>query len=163
MSTPLDAPAMRGAVRGVVRGAARFAAGGAAVLTVHQGAIWALHEAGVTPWPAYSVAPTPPLGVPHVLSAAFWGGAWWVALAPLVERATGARYWARAAVLGAVPPTLLGAVLTATGRAFPRGRTAPVVLLAAALGVNALWGLAAGALRRRSARRVAAGAASMRW
>lgn len=130
------------------RGAARFVAGAVAVLGVHQAAVWALHRAGVTPWPAYALEPTPPLGVPRVLSAAFWGGAWWVALAPVAERAMGGRYWARAAALGAVPPTVVGALLTVAGRSGPRPAASPVVLLVAALGVNALWGLAAAALRR---------------
>jgi hypothetical protein len=131
----------------------RFAAGAIAVLTVHQGAVWLLHRGGVTPWPAWALDPTAPFGVPRVLSAAAWGGAWWVVLSPMVERATGARHWTRAALLGAVPPTAVGALLTVVGGAFPRGRTSPVVLLVAALGVNALWGLGAAALRRRGARR----------
>ncbi|GJG86904.1 hypothetical protein tb265_20850 [Gemmatimonadetes bacterium T265] len=129
----------------------RFAAGAAAVLTAHQAAVWALHRAGATPWPAYSLAPTWPLGVPQVASAAFWGGAWWAALSPAVERAGGAAaYWRRAAVLGAVPPTAVGALLAAAGRAFPRGDASLAVLLAAGLGVNALWGIAAAALVRLS-------------
>lgn len=127
----------------------RFVAGAGAVLTAHQAAVWTLHRAGITPWVAYSFTPTAPLGVPHVLSAAFWGGVWWVALAPLVERAaTPAGYWTRAATLGAVLPTLVGALLIAAGRGAPRGNTNPAVLLGAGLLVNALWGTAAGALVR---------------
>ncbi len=132
---------------------ARFAAGAGAVLTAHQAAVWALHRAGLVPWAAYSLAPTRPFGVPQVASAAFWGGAWWVALSPAVERAAARRgYWTRAAVLGAVLPTAVGALLVAAGRAFPRDGTRPAVLLAAGLGVNAAWGLAAAALVQRPRR-----------
>ena len=125
----------------------RFAAGATAVLTVHQAAVWALHRAGVVPWIAYATAPTRPLGVPQVLSAAFWGGVWWVALAPAVERAdTRSAYWVRAAALGAVLPTAVGALLVVAGRGAPRGDARPVSLLASGLAVNAVWGLAAAAL-----------------
>ena len=124
--------------------AARFAAGAAGVLTGHQAVVWALHREGVVPWPAYSFAATRPFGVPHVLSAAFWGGVWWVALSPVVERAASpGAYWARAATLGAVLPTAVGALLVATGRGAPRGNARPATLLAAGLGVNAAWGVAA--------------------
>ncbi len=135
---------------GGARAAARFAAGAAGVLTAHQTAVWALHRAGVTPWPAYSLAPTRPLGVPQVASAAFWGGVWWAVLSPAVERA-GARggYWARAAVLGAVPPTAVGAALVAAGHAMPRGGSAGAAGLAVAgLAINALWGVAAAVVAR---------------
>ncbi len=126
---------------------ARFAAGAVGVLTAHQAAVWALHRAGVVPWPAYSVVPTRPFGVPQVLSAAFWGGVWWVALGPVVERAESrAGYAARAAVFGAVLPTAVGAVLVAAGRGAPRGDARPATLLAAGLAVNAAWGLAAAAV-----------------
>jgi hypothetical protein len=120
-----------------------------AVLTIHQGALWLLHRAAIAPWPAYALEPTAPFGVPRVLSAAFWGGVWWMALAPVVERATGWRHWARAALLGAVPPTAVGALLAVTVGTVARGTTAPFVLVGAALGVNALWGLGAAAVRRR--------------
>ena len=133
------------------RGSARFAAGAVGVLTAHQAAVWALHRAGVVPWTAYATAPTRPFGVPQVLSAAFWGGMWWVALAPAVERAaTRSGYWTRAATLGAVLPTAVGAVLVAAGRGAPRGDTKPATLLAAGLAVNAAWGVAAALLLTRA-------------
>lgn len=129
---------------------ARFAAGAAGVLTTHQAAVWAFHRAGLTPWEAYSLAPTRPFGVPAVASAAFWGGVWWAVLSPLVERAgTRRACWTRAALLGAVPPTALGAVIVAAGRPLPRGGSfGSAGLAAASLAINALWGLTATALLR---------------
>jgi hypothetical protein len=142
-----------------VRGAVAFAAGGLAVLTVHQAALWALHRAGWAPWPAYSWAPTRPLGVPAVASAVVWGGVWWAGLDRLVPRDRGARAaLRRAALLGAVLPNAAGALLAAAGRgpaadtlgAAPRGRS-----LAAAVAVNALWGAAAAALAGAATRAAA--------
>ncbi len=131
------------------RAAAAFAAGAAGVLTAHQAALWALHRAGWAPWPAYSLAPTRPLGMPAVVSAAFWGGAWWAALAPLLPRAAGpGAYYGRAALLGATLPNAAGAVLLALGRGQPLGAAAPGAALAAAVLVNGLWGAAAAATLR---------------
>ena len=72
-----------------------FLAGFVAVLVFHQGAAWLLHMltvkaqigAGVfgrVPFP-FNMAPVKPFGVPQVLSWAFWGGVWGVALAFLLR------------------------------------------------------------------------------
>jgi hypothetical protein len=148
---------------GARRAGPAFAAGALAVLTAHQMALWALHRAGWAPWPAYALAPTAPLGVPAVASAAFWGGVWWAGLDRLVPagRGPGPAY-ARAALLGAVLPNAVGALLVAAGRgpllgaaagAVPRGRA-----LASAVVVNALWAVTAAALARGLGRRARAGA-----
>jgi hypothetical protein len=133
------------------------------VLTAHQAVLWALHRAGWAPWPAYSLAPTAPLGVPAVASAAFWGGVWWAALDPLARRAaTPAGASARAALLGAVLPNAAGAVLVALGRgpapAYPFGSAGRARALASAVAVNALWALTAAALARRLRARARGGA-----
>jgi hypothetical protein len=141
--------------RRAARAAAAFAAGAAAVLTVHQAALWALHRAGLAPWPAYATTPTRPLGVPAVLSAAFWGGAWWTVLAPLLPRDRGAgAYYGRALLLGATLPNAVGAALLALGRGgASSGGAAPAVAPAAAVVaavlVNGLWAAAAAAALRR--------------
>jgi hypothetical protein len=129
---------------------AGFAAGAVAVLAAHQAVLLALHARGWAPWPAYSLAPTRPFGVPAVLSAAFWGGAWGVPLALVVRgaRSPGAAC-ARGALFGAVAPNVVGAALLALGRvpAPPAGGAAAA--LASAVVVNACWGLAATALLAR--------------
>ena len=135
-------------------GAVAWCAGAAAVLTAHQAALWALHQAGWAPWPAYVLAPTRPFGVPAVASAAFWGGVWWVTLDPVVRRARTARgAYGRAAGLGAVLPNAVGVLLAAAGHRFPvaaevgAGRT-----LVSAVAVNALWAVTAAALARAARR-----------
>lgn len=145
---------------GVSRPAAAFAAGAVAVLTTHQAVLWALHRAGAAPWPAYSLAPTRPFGVPALASAAFWGGAWWVALARLLPRDSGepqraphaaprAAHYGRAALLGAVLPNVAGALLMAAGRGQSTGGTPPAVAALSAVLVNGAWGVTAAAVLRR--------------
>ncbi len=126
-----------------------FVAGAVAVLTVHQSMLWMLHARGLAPWPAYSRAPTPPFGVPAVLTAAFWGGVWGIPLAAVCRRApTPAAVWVRSAAFGAVAPNAVGAALVASGHSpAPRAGTATTAL-AAAIVVNACWALAAAALMR---------------
>jgi hypothetical protein len=141
------------------RALAGFTAGAASVLTVHQAMLAWLHARGHAPWPAYSTTPTAPLGVPAVASAAFWGGLWGAVLAGrlLREPRRGPAFWGRAAALGAVLPTAVGAALLAAGRGASLAGTPPVRALASALLVNAAWGAATAAglrvlLRRREAR-----------
>lgn len=142
--------------------AAAFAAGALSVATAHQAALWALHRAGWAPWPAYSFAATRPLGVPAVVSAAFWGGVWWAALDPLVRRApTRGAARARAALLGAALPNAIGAALVALGHGARPAPARRAAALASAVAVNALWAVTAAALARRiggGARRGSSGA-----
>src|SRR5207249_8311211 len=49
--------------------------------------------------------PVPPIGVPAVMSLAFWGGVWGIAIWPLLRHAAGAAYWLRALLIGAVGPS----------------------------------------------------------
>ncbi|MBK1662404.1 hypothetical protein [Paracraurococcus ruber] len=73
---------------------AGFVAGFAAVLVFHQGTAFLLHHVGNDipavvsvlgkTNPPFNLAATKPLGVPVVLSQAFWGGVWGMALAALL-------------------------------------------------------------------------------
>jgi hypothetical protein len=53
-----------------------FVAGLVSVLTFHQGTIGLMYLLGFVPNPPYNMAARPPLGVPGVFSASFWGGLW---------------------------------------------------------------------------------------
>jgi len=129
--------------------AVAFAAGFVAVLVFHQGA-WAIYRAaGMAPSPPWNMAPVPPLGVPSVLSAAFWGGLWGIVLAwllPLAAPAMG--YWPAAIVLGALLTSLVALMVVAPlkGRPFAAGWSPKV--WAFALSVNAAWGFGTGLLLR---------------
>ena len=119
-----------------------FAAGFIAVLLFHQGALLILHRAGITPAVPWALAPVPPLGVPAVLSAAFWGGVWgivFVLLSPRLGR--GAGYWVASALFGAVALTLVAwfVVLPLKGLPVGGGFAWPAVIVGPI--VNGAWGL----------------------
>ena len=85
-----------------------FVAGVIGVLVFHQIALWILSLIGVAPPVAYNFStPTAPLGVPVVLSAAFWGGVWAILLSWLLRGRQGAGYWWFATIFGAVVVTLV--------------------------------------------------------
>ena len=68
-----------------------FVAGFLATLIFHQGLVLVLHVLGVLPFGAWDMSPTEPLGVPKVISLAFWGGIWGIVLWLLVRPSRGAR------------------------------------------------------------------------
>ncbi len=65
---------------------AGFIAGFVSVLIFHQLGFLISNELGLTKAQLYSLRPLPPLGVPAILSSAFWGGLWGIAGAYLVPR-----------------------------------------------------------------------------
>ncbi|HZB52092.1 MAG TPA: hypothetical protein VE527_00610, partial [Reyranella sp.] len=68
-----------------------FIAGAVSVLIFHQLGFWISKELGYTPQAViYNMRPLPPLGVPTIVSMAFWGGLWGIVAAFLVPRLPGA-------------------------------------------------------------------------
>lgn len=117
-----------------------FVAGFAATLVFHQGLLEIYYLAGTVSHPAWGMRPAPPFGLPQVISLAFWGGVWGVALALLARALTrsGAR-WLFALVFGAILPTLAAwYVVTPL-----KGGHFEFSLATAWLGLtlNGLWGL----------------------
>ncbi len=84
-----------------------FLAGFVSTLTFHQGVLFVLHRMGATPKGAWDMTTVPPLGVPSVVSLAFFGGLWGIALWLMIRGQVGAKYWIAALVLGALLPTLV--------------------------------------------------------
>ncbi len=105
-----------------------FVAGFVAVLVFHQGAAWLLHmltvkaQIGVGVFgrvgSPFSMAPVKPFGVPHVLSWAFWGGVWGIALA-LLLRGLRPPDLLFGFVIGAFVATLVGFTLVAHLKGLP--------------------------------------------
>ena len=62
------------------------------------------------------MTPVPPLGVPSVISLAFWGGLWGIALWLMIRGVSGPRHWLLAVVLGAILPTLVALLIAASAR-----------------------------------------------
>lgn len=114
-----------------------FVAGFIATLVFHQGLLQILHMAGVVPAAAWNMEPTPPLGVPKVLSLAFWGGLWGPVLWWLIAGRRGAMHWVLAFALGALLPSLVAwfVVLPIKGVALTSA------LIVGALLLNGGWGL----------------------
>jgi len=141
----------------MVRPAARlivigFVAGAIGVLVFHQGVILAMYLMGLLPAGPYSMKATAPLGVPQVLSSAFWGGLWGIVLVWLMTTVRAAdRLWA-ALLFGGVLPTLVGIlVVTPLKGGDPVARLQFAMLLRGFI-INGAWGLGA-ALTYRMARR----------
>lgn len=123
---------------------AAFLSGFAATILFHQGLFALLHSLGAVPYPAYSMAPTAPLGIPAVLSLAFWGGVWGLILWPLLSRSSGATFWLRSIVFAALGPTLVAllVVFPLKGHAFAAG--GDIKTWVGALLLNGAWGFGLG-------------------
>ena len=105
-----------------------FVAGFLAVLVFHQGTAFLLNNYGSTlpdlvavlgrTGPPFNMAPTAPLGVPTVLSQAFWGGLWGIALAAIL-RAVPVPDLLFGFVFGAVVVTLVAFTVVAQMKGLP--------------------------------------------
>ena len=123
-----------------------FAAGFISTLTFHQGILGLFYVLGKFPRAPFAMNPTEPLGVPSVISVAFWGGVWGIALWPLIRGATGAGYWLRCVLLGAIGPSAVALfiVFPMKGMAFAAGWDPKIIV--GALILNGAWGLGLGLL-----------------
>src|SRR5215831_19078726 len=85
-----------------------FLAGAISVFVFHQGFILIAWQLGLLPNAPYSLEPTAPLGVPRVISSAFWGGLWGILLALLLERLRRANWLWVAILFGGILLPLVG-------------------------------------------------------
>ena len=121
---------------------AAFVAGFVATLVFHQGLLAILHRAGASPRPAYVMTATPPLGVPQVISLAFWGGVWAVVLLPLLARWEGSwRYWIAWLVAGALGPSMVALFVVLPLKGKPVAAGGNPAFIVGALLLNGAWGL----------------------
>lgn len=118
-----------------------FIAGFVSTLLFHQGLLHLLFLAGKFPKPAWNMAATAPLHVPAVISLAFWGGVWGVALWAMIRKQSHSRQWLLAVVLGALLPSLVALfiVFPLKGMAFAADWD-PKMWMGAFL-LNGAWGL----------------------
>ncbi|MCK6449488.1 MAG: hypothetical protein L6R19_01305 [Alphaproteobacteria bacterium] len=124
---------------------AGFVAGFLAVLLFHQPVGAAMHWLGWSRFAPFSMAPVPPLGVPRVLSLAFWGGVWGIVLAAVaawLPRRPGA-FLLAGFVFGIVGPAFFAWFVLAPlrGQAVAQGWQATALLRSAV--INGMWGLGA--------------------
>jgi len=124
-----------------------FFAGALAVVTFHQGAVALLTALGALSSNVYSMRPVPPLGVPQIVSQAFWGGVWGIAfaaVAPRLRRDTS--YWLAALILGALVLPLVGWFVVAPLKGQPiASGWVPSRMLLSVL-INGAWGVGMAAI-----------------
>lgn len=118
-----------------------FVAGAVGVLVFHQSVLLVLHAVGLVPFAPYSLEPTPPLNVPSVLSLAFWGGLWGIALAAMMERVRWADSLWVALVFGGVLPSLVAALVVTPIRGGDMARWAQPTMMLLAFIINGAWGI----------------------
>lgn len=124
-----------------------FAAGFVATLVFHQGLFAIFHAAGLVPAPAFNMAPVPPMGVPAVISLAFFGGLWGIPAAWFIRADQGAIYWLKALIFGAVGPTLVALLLV-----FPlKGLAVNPKIVVGAVLLNGAWGVGVALFMRLTA------------
>ncbi|MCU0755518.1 MAG: hypothetical protein MUE46_10415 [Xanthomonadales bacterium] len=116
-------------------------AGFLATLLFHQTALWLLVQATGIQRAVWSMAPTAPLGVPQVISLAFWGGVWGIALLFLLRGQRGGARYGLAALYGALLPSIIAllVVFPLKGQGFEPAMS-PQLWIAALL-LNGAWGL----------------------
>jgi hypothetical protein len=118
-----------------------FVAGAVGVLLFHQIVLLLAHLLGLVPFAAYSLQPTAPLGVPQVVSTAFWGGIWGIVLVLLLTSVSGAdRLWV-AVLFGAVLPSLVAALVVTPLKGGDMAAWLTPGRIAMALVINGAWGL----------------------
>lgn len=117
-----------------------FAAGFVSTMVFHQGVILLFYALGAFSRAPWNFAPVPPLGVPAVISLSFWAGVWGVVLWPALRGATGAAYWIRASVLGALGPTLVAFLVVVPLKGGAVGAGWDPKLWIGGLIVNGAWG-----------------------
>lgn len=114
-----------------------FFAGFLATLVFHQGVIALLWLAGVIPAAPWDMNSVPPIGLPKVISLAFWGGVWGLPVWWLIRRWRGARHWLAAFGVGAIGPTAVAMLVV-----FPlKGLDVSIVTVIGGLIVNGAWGV----------------------
>ena len=118
-----------------------FIAGFLSTLVFHQGTLTLLWLSGVTPRTPYGMGRVPPLGVPAVVSLAFWGGVWGAMIWPLVRDAAPGAYWVRAVALGALAPSAVALFIVFPLKGMPMAGGWDPKIIIAALILNGAWGL----------------------
>jgi hypothetical protein len=96
-----------------------------------------VHQIGLIP-PERLAWPLDPIGVPSVISKAFWGGVWGAVLAPLLLHQRGARYWLSWILVGAVALSLVAFFVVPPIKGEPIPELWPRFV--AALMLNGTWG-----------------------
>ena len=134
---------------------AAFIAGFVSTLVFHQGIATLLWLSGAFPRTPYDLHPSAPLGVPAVISLAFWGGLWGMVLWTMVRHGTGGAYWLRALIAGALLPTVVSFFIVSPLKGLPVAGGWDPRIVGGVLMINATWGLGVALLMRSMVRTTA--------
>jgi hypothetical protein len=125
-----------------------FIAGFVSTLVFHQGLLTLFYLAAVVPRAPYDLRAVPPLAIPAVISLAFWGGAWGMAIWPLLKNVDGAAYWMRALVISAIASGSVTLFIVSPLKGMPMaGGWNPKVIVSTLI-LNGTWGLGMAILMR---------------
>jgi len=125
-----------------------FVAGFVSTLVFHQGLLTLFYLAAVVPRAPYDLRAVPPMAIPAVISLAFWGGAWGVAIWPFLKHVAGPAYWARALVISAVFPSVVGLFIVFPLKGMPMAGGWNPKVIVSALVLDGAWGLGMALLMR---------------
>lgn len=117
-----------------------FIAGFVSTLVFHQGMLAVLHRAGLWPNAPFAMTPTAPFRVPAVLSLAFWGGLWGIALWLALAGTAAPAYWVLAVVLGALGPSIVALFVVFPLKGMPVAGGWDPKIIGGALILNGAWG-----------------------
>ncbi len=118
-----------------------FISGFLATMLFHQGLLQLLNMAGTVKIAAWNFSPVPPLGIPSVISLAFWGGLWGIALWLLIRKQRGTKRWASGIVLGALLPSLVALFIVFPMKGMALAGDFDPKIIVGALLLNGAWGL----------------------
>jgi len=118
-----------------------FVAGFASTLVFHQGLLTLFYLAAVVPRAPYDFGPVPPLAIPAVISLAFWGGAWGVAIWPFLKHLAGPAYWVRALVISAIASGSVTLFIVSPLKGTPMASGWNPNVIVSTLLLNGTWGL----------------------
>jgi hypothetical protein len=125
----------------MIRWLQAFIAGFVSTMAFHQGLLAVSHSLGISPKAAYDMTPAPPLGIPSVISLAFRGGLWGIALWILIRHQSGYAFLGWAIVLGAVLPSIVALFVVFPPKGQPMGGGHDPGNILGALLLNGAWGL----------------------
>jgi hypothetical protein len=125
-----------------------FVAGFVSTLVFHQGLLTLFYLAAIVPRAPYDLRAVPPLAIPAVISLTFWGGAWGVAIWPLLKNVNGPAYWLRAQVISAIASGSVTLFVVSPLKGMPMAGGWNLKVIVSTLVLNGTWGLGMALLMR---------------
>ncbi len=114
-----------------------FISGFLATLVFHQGVIAILFYLKIIPISPFNLSPTPPLGVPAVISLSFFGGLWGIIVWAAACKSSALKQVLKLIILGAIGPTAVAFLIV-----FPlKGIAVNWGFIPLGLLLNGFWGL----------------------